>query len=153
MISKKEIIKELVESFGFSEEELKEKTRVEVEELLAQVKGIPTGDAASNGDADPQELMGDVQQELETVEDDGLLEVTEVQLHIHQNLILKMRGDAKRVVVENAGGGDLYVDVNSVRFHPECKLAPDEKKEFKDVQKLFVGSASRPTLRVKQFAK
>ncbi|MEK5060941.1 MULTISPECIES: hypothetical protein [unclassified Paenibacillus] len=83
--------------------------------------------------------------------DDEPLVAYDYQLRLYENKIIGVHPEAKRVVITNLGAGDLYSDVDMVSFDPADRIAPGESKEFKGAVKVFVRSASRPTVRIEQF--
>lgn len=76
-----------------------------------------------------------------------------IQLSVYQNKVYGLLPQTKRVVIENIEGGDVYVDHIAVKFESSALVAPGESKEFKGVDKVFIGTASRPMLLIKQFDK
>lgn len=74
------------------------------------------------------------------------------QLRLFENKIISVHPQAERVVITNLGEGDLYSDVDAVSFDPADRLAPGDSKEFRGASRVFVRSASRPTVRIEQFA-
>jgi hypothetical protein len=76
-----------------------------------------------------------------------------IQLSVYQNKVYGLLPQTKRVIVENIEGGDVYVDLLTVKFDAEALIIPGQSKEFKGVDKLFIGTASRPMLLIKQFDK
>lgn len=87
------------------------------------------------------------------VEDGDVISVHEQQLNIYETAVLSVPAGAQRVEVENVGGGDLYVDSVAIQYDARYLLAPGQKKQFKNVSHVFVGSASRPTVRLTAFSK
>jgi hypothetical protein len=75
----------------------------------------------------------------------------DVKLSIYEKRILDVPAGTAKVVVENLGGGDLYVDANAISYSSNALIAIGASKEFSGVSKLFVSSASRPTFRVSIF--
>lgn len=59
--------------------------------------------------------------------------------------------NTKRVVVENLGGGDLYVGTTNIDFIAENLVRIGETKEITDVNAFYVGALSRPFFRISHF--
>lgn len=85
-------------------------------------------------------------------DNDEPLVAYDYQLRLFENKIIGVHPEAKRVVITNLGAGDLYSDVDAVSFDPADRLVPGDSKEFKGASRVFVRSASRPTVRIEQFA-
>lgn len=72
----------------------------------------------------------------------------ELQLQINDRKVLNFHPLAKRVVVENLFGGDLYVSSGDYEISAKTLLSQGEKKEFKNVPYIYVGCFSRPVFKV-----
>ncbi|MEC0276812.1 hypothetical protein [Peribacillus frigoritolerans] len=72
----------------------------------------------------------------------------ELQLELNDRKVLNIHPHAKRVVVENLLGGDLYVSGESTQFNQEHVLPVGETKEFTGINYIYVGCFSRPVFKV-----
>jgi hypothetical protein len=79
---------------------------------------------------------------------DAPISVFEAQLNIYESKVVAVPEGAKRIIVENVGGGDLYVDTIAFQYDPKYRVAPGASKEFKGAKNILIGSASRPLVRV-----
>lgn len=137
-MKKSELIKAL-KDHGLTDEEIKEMDYNEMKEKLKELE-------SEGGDTEVKEESQAVAEETDN--GDGVLTQFTVQLHVYENRIVNVPDGACRVLVENVGDvGEVYVDVISVNFNPRNLILPGDKKEFKGVKRLYVGSASRPTVR------
>lgn len=161
---KKEEVMERLLQLGVSQEEIDQMKYQEMRALLKRLEE----------DTDDEEPVQDVGGEDEEVGggkeltgtegegefgtegyqevDDKLIYSEEIQLKIYESVRLPVLSGAKRVVVENIGVGEAFVDSISIKYDPKYKLRPGESKEFTKVSQIFLGSASRPTLRISMFS-
>ena len=73
----------------------------------------------------------------------------ERKLFIYENVVIQVPGGTKKTVVQNVGGGELYVSPVAVSFNRKDVLADGQLVSFDGgVDKVFISSASRPTFRI-----
>lgn len=65
--------------------------------------------------------------------------------------VFSFQPNTKRVVVENIGGGDLYVGTTNIHFTKENLVRVGETKEITGVTTFYVGALSRPSYRISHF--
>jgi hypothetical protein len=100
-----------------------------------------------------QEEVVEVKAEKKAEEPGKLVATQELQLKINDRKVLNVHPFAKRVVIENQFGGDLYVSTESTQFTEADALKEGQSIEIKDVAHIFVGSFSRPVFKVSHFSK
>lgn len=154
MATKKELITDLI-SFGYSEDELKDKKNPELEALLveAKEKGGPaqveeTEEAVDDSSSSEAPTLVE-NTPVEEVDGEVVAEFTQ-QLSIFNNFIYNARNEDVTLVVENLGFGDIYVsDKTNVRVGEAAqRLLFKEQRVFKGVSKLFFTTASQPVVSI-----
>lgn len=163
-MKKEELVERLLQ-LGVKEEEIDKLKYQEMRALLRKLEeGSEDEEPVQDAGGEDEEAGG--REESRDSEGEGksgdesaqkvegkLLYFKEMQLKIYESVCLPVVSGTKRVVVENIGMGDAFVDSISVKYDPKYKLSPGERKEFINVSRLFLGSASRPMLRISMFDK
>lgn len=65
--------------------------------------------------------------------------------------VFSFQSNTKKVIVENIGGGDLYVGTTNINFTQENLVRVGETKEITDVSTFYVGALGRPFYRISHF--
>jgi hypothetical protein len=124
----------------------------------AVVTAEPTSEQAPVEQTKPQqkgkkekEAKNGKKGEVPIVENFTFVGDVELKLQIHENKVIPVPKDIKKVVVTNLGGGDLYVSALGMSFSSENLLQVGEEKEFIGAERLFVGTASRPKFRISNY--
>lgn len=65
--------------------------------------------------------------------------------------VFEVPASASYAVVENAGGGDLYVGVNSIEFTESNLLRVGETKRIESNETFYVGALSCPKFRISYY--
>lgn len=80
-----------------------------------------------------------------------LVDTKEIKLNISKYLGIDLLPDVKKVVVENKGAGDVYVNNEPVTMKVDYLVTAFDSKEFDNVSQLFMVSACRPLVVIKQY--
>jgi hypothetical protein len=137
--------------------------QVAVEEMLAEVVGAEVTPADEivvdviEGEDKPV-LVEDATAEnilVEAVEPEVAEAVLEsidapfidIKLTIHEIRPIAIP-EGTKIVIENLGGGDLYVGNEVISYAPDSLIAVGDRKEFVGGETIILTSASRPTFRV-----
>lgn len=159
-MKKADVIKAL-KDLGVPAEQIEGMEYNELRALLKEKEEVQDGqaDAGTQGEEGGTGKAVVEKEQLKAPSNDGTdkannaepLVAFDYHLRLYENKIISVHPQAKRVVITNLGEGDLYSDVDAISFAPADRLEPGASKEFKGANKVFVRSASRPTVRIEQF--
>lgn len=76
----------------------------------------------------------------------SVIEVWQLLMGVHRAYPL-LRGGAAKLVVENLGGGDVYISPNPYVYRPEYLLPIGGRRELVG-EDMYAYAASRPTIKV-----
>ncbi|GEA16752.1 hypothetical protein E308F_29980 [Moorella sp. E308F] len=98
-----------------------------------------------------EEIFNQIQEGIEEEKSLEEVSVREVKLGVSELLVVDILPEVRQVVVENLGGGDVYVDPKAIAFTPDKCVAPGGKVVFEGVKKVFLEATSRPVVKISQF--
>lgn len=133
-------LKSVLKKLGYTEKDLKNKRKSELEEMLSKAESGFLDIEQSEKDKE------DVIKEEREVEE-KLLFSREVKLRIAERYTIPRLGRARNIHIKNLGVGDLKVFFNG---NQSITLSPGEELEGADI--VSVKSLSRPTVSIKVFA-
>lgn len=144
-MTKKEIINTLVNEYGVEDKGLAKKTIKELEQMLDELKNkVEEVKEVTTEELD--EAVLDVKPEKS--EEKKKEVVTEVQPNVYETITRRFE-PAKDIRIENLGAGDVFISKTKENLvNEKNKIAPGQGIALKDVNVLYITSASRPIIRI-----
>lgn len=146
-MTKKEMIKKLVEEYGVDATGLNRKTIAELTEMLEKIEG----DLILEGLTEELDLDEEIEEEEveEVVEEVKFIAEEDIQLNIHERVV--RRFNPKRTIeVTNLGAGDLYLATDVGKLIDKSNLLrPKEFKQIDEAEVIIMESASKPKVRIR----
>lgn len=144
-MTKKEIINTLVNEYGVEDKGLAKKTIKELEQMLDELKNkVEEVKEVTTEELD--EAVLDVKPEKS--EEKKKEVVTEVQPNVYETITRRFE-PAKDIRIENLGAGDVFISKTKENLvNEKNKIAPGQVIALKDVNVLYITSASRPIIRI-----
>lgn len=154
---KSDLIKVLVEEYGYAETDIKSKATVaELEAMIKEAEEAKAAEAEvtqeeSKEDPVEEEKPADVVPEAanEGKESEVVFEHTQ-QLGIFSDYIYHVKNKGAKVTVQNQGMGDVYVSTEGLAKSGDKnqRMSFRAVKEFEDVEVLYFISASQPVVTI-----
>lgn len=148
-MTKKEMIKKLVEEYGVESTGLNRKTVGELTEMLEKIESELITEALTE-EITEEVTEVEVEEEVKQVEVEESKYIAEedVQLGIHERVVKRFT-PSRTIEVVNLGAGDLYLATEVGKLISKNNLIrPQESKQLNDVDVIIMESSSKPKVRI-----